>query len=68
VIAAINIVASERVFETCRLVWRGDFAWLERISLGVMAGLVPAIHVFLAEKPARKARMPATGAGMTPEG
>jgi len=41
---------------------------LERISLGVMAGLVPAIRVFLGEKPARKAWMPATGAGMTPEG
>ncbi len=30
-----------------------------------MAGLVPAIHVFLAEAPVRKTWMPATSAGMT---
>src|SRR6266478_971077 len=35
--------------------------------LGVMAGLVPAIHVF-SRKPARKAWMPATSAGMTLKG
>ena len=32
-----------------------------------MAGLVPAIHVFLAGKPTRKTWMPATSAGMTAE-
>jgi len=31
-----------------------------------MAGLVPAIHVFLAEGPGRKTWMLATSAGMTP--
>jgi hypothetical protein len=34
---------------------------------GVMAGLVPAIHVLLAETPQRKTWMPATSAGMTEE-
>ncbi len=33
---------------------------------GVMAGLVPAIHVFLVPQ-ARKTWMPATSAGMTAE-
>ncbi len=32
-----------------------------------MAGLVPAIHVFLAELLQRKTWMPATSAGMTAE-
>ena len=35
--------------------------------LGVMAGLVPAIHVFPAESPQERTWMPATSAGMTAE-
>jgi hypothetical protein len=35
--------------------------------LGVMAKLVPAIYVLLAEAPARKTWMPATSAGVTSE-
>jgi hypothetical protein len=38
---------------------------LQRHLLGVMAGLVPAIHVFLAERSQEKTWMPATSAGMT---
>jgi hypothetical protein len=47
---------------------------LERIPVilihfsGVMAGLIPAIHVFLADGPQEKTWMPATSAGMTVEG
>ena len=37
-------------------------------SLGVMAGLVPAIHVFLAESSEERGGCPATSAGMTIEG
>ena len=39
---------------------------LNRFS-GVMAGLVPAIHVLLAKVPQEKTWMPATSAGMTAE-
>jgi len=47
---------------------------LERILItlnhlsGVMAGLVPATHAFLAPLRRRKTWMPATSAGMTVEG